>query len=241
VGSIDGPHAILLSGIYREFQGQLWLAVLCGILGALLCGMSWKRKGVLLLALSCSLGGFVFLKLPTLSRDVMASSAGLSWTTYSSDRKLNWAEVEQVYRTDRVINGIPQKSIRLVCKDNQEVVFSHVLDGYDALVSAIETHVLPRVITRTREGIQRGERVQFGPISVDRRGLRVTSNRREKPVEHDLTWSDVKAVSVQRGALLIYPTATLRQTTCEFIPTCLASIPNYVALVQVLTEMYSTR
>src|SRR5262249_47474649 len=139
---------------------------------------------------------------------------------------LAWTEVREVYRLDKLINNTFRKTeLKLVKEDGQAVLFNHMLADYDRFADLVQNAHAPLLIASKRADLDRGG-ADFGPVVLRRNSISVQGK--------DLLWEQINQLGIIRGMLLIRDAG---RRSDDYIVTALASIPNYIVLFTLMSEL----
>lgn len=117
-------------------------------------------------------GVMMLMRTNEVAVEVRIGPDGLHWKSLSEPRHVARDSLQALFREDMRANGMLQRSARIVTSGGQEVVVTHLLDDYDQLLSAVEAHLTPRIVTSALEQVQRGQDAKFGEPPVSARAAR---------------------------------------------------------------------
>jgi len=177
--------------------------------------------------------GMIFKALGESAVEVRLTPDELVWRSQSDQCHVPWDTIREVYRRDARINGILQRTARIVITGGRELALSHRLDDYDALVAALDKRLAPGFAKAALEALARGEDAPFGPVTVHPDGLTVKPELYGVTGTRRVAFRQIRGIQLMRGMLLIYPHEK-PHSNCDFLPVPLATIPNCAALLEVV-------
>lgn len=134
-------------------------------------------------------------------RSVHVLRSGLLLQNGGRRTHVPWNAITKIY-TSAVSYRIPvlsrpRLSIELGSRSGQRVSLPPFLEGADRLLTAVKAEVYPRLMVEARQAFNSGQAVQFGPLSLDRQGVRRG--------EVLLPWDQLADVRLEGGRLSIEP------------------------------------
>ena len=112
--------------------------------------------------------------------------------------------------------------VTIVGFDGARTVIPNDLERLDLLLGALDRRVTDPISREARAALARGERLTFGPVSVELDGIRLD--------EESVCWSDLAEVVAERETLVFYA----REPRGRFGWTRLRDLPHPRALLEVL-------
>lgn len=155
---------------------------------------------------------------------------GVGYRDRKGARALAWGDFDAVWQsiTRRYVNGVYAGTTHIYrarVRGGDTIVLDDRLRDVstlgEALVKATASALLPAAL-RAYEG---GERVDFGPISLDRGGLHSGGK--------SLPWAEVKKVKIERGQISVDRDGKWFAWTRATVP----QIPNFYVLVTLLDRI----
>jgi hypothetical protein len=155
------------------------------------------------------LAGSIYLAFAVVRRigvRVFLHKEGLAITRGERVSSLTWDEIDVVWRKVKTLKLTPtdfivcallgSKCVYTIQASNSErFVFDSYLRGVESLGGAIESATITRLLTAARKVYEIEGTVEFGKISVGRKGLTKGNNT--------VPWSEVGQVSVGSGTVLV--------------------------------------
>jgi hypothetical protein len=192
-------------------------------------------------ALWASLGlGIVGLAglVSTLRTSGLYVSVHPSGLTYKRGRRreaIPWTHIKHIH-TAAIRYGLlglvwgGQITLSLHTVDNRNLRLTQTLSDLKDLVETIKRNVYPSLLSQYRQGLSRDEPVSFGPLSLDRQGIRKG--------DQTVIWEDLEGVSLSRGVLEIQTHHRTQHSRIR-IPTY--RIPNIDLCVQLIQHLIQSR
>jgi hypothetical protein len=176
--------------------------------------------------------------LRTYNLHVGVHPAGLTYQRGHRREAIPWTHIKHIH-TAVIRYGLlglawgGQMTLSLHTVDNRELRLTQTLSDLKDLVEMIKRNVYPGLLSQYREELSRDEPVPFGPLLLDRQGLR----RGHQTIQ----WEDLEGFSLNRGVLEIQPRHRTRDSRMR-IPTY--QIPNIdlcIQLIQFLMQSQSEK
>ncbi len=192
--------------LWRWLHPYLWAALGLGLVG----GMG------------------LYLLLHTSRQEIQLSPMGITWRKGSKLKISRWDEIENIFITS-IHYGIldfiwaSRTEVSLQIQKGKLLKISQAFENIEMLVDTMKHYVYPLMFEKFRKAYNRGEPVQFGPITLTTKG--VLNGRKA------LRWQDIDKIQFHKGRLELYPIEETRENKFSFPA---HKIPNIDLCVQIL-------
>lgn len=168
-------------GINRIFR-EAWIPLACGsgalLLGALVLWEGWRSWG-----LAAAL-----------------YEQGLAYANRNEVKQVRWDDIEGVWQqvTKHYTNGVYTGTTHvytIVTREKARMVLDDKLDKVEDLGNQIQKAVLVAQFPRYWQALQTGQRLTFGPLALDGKGLYAGKK--------ELTWQEIKGVKISQGIISV--------------------------------------
>ncbi len=181
---------------------------------------------LLMLGLAGGALAFTFATYGKRIRRVEVFARGVRWYGPDGVGRLDWADVQTVYRFDVVINGFPKSELKLVTRSGREVIFDRTLDRYQEMMGLIQSRCAELMRPRKREEAEAGG-ADFGPLLVGPDGVSADGWL--------VPWESVDRYYISGGRLWFEFVGRGRKAVA------LSTIPDYLVLLYLLGEFAPPR
>ena len=156
---------------------------------------------------------------------------GLALSDPSGLRQIRWDAVDEVrqsvtnyYRSGVHTDRIYVYTVRT--NDGQTFKFNNRFAQIEALGNAIQKHVSAAMLPRSVQALNAGQRLSFGPLSIDRQRLYAGDKA--------LAWAEIVALTIQDGAIMIKNGAT---DSSDWAPVKLGQVPNFYVFYHIVSHL----
>lgn len=155
---------------------------------------------------------------------------GVGYRDRKGARALAWGDFDAVWQsiTKRYVNGVYAGTTHIYrarVRGGETLVFDDRLRDVSALGEAVVKATASALLPAALRAYEAGERVNFGPIALDRGGLHSGGK--------SLPWAEVKAVKIERGQISVDRDGKWFAWTRATVP----QIPNFYVLVTLLDRL----
>jgi len=234
---LPSRHYLHLRGIASRYAPHVMMmgTLLVIGLGLLLLTASRPSAGTLIPGLLFAVGALLFLipvylGLAAHPREVEVTPAGLKWTDNESEHEVDWEDIREVYRYERITNQTFREAhLILVLTDGHRLDLNQSLSDFNKLGDTVQSAVCTRRAPALRADLQTGS-AEFGPVTLRPSGLSFN--------ETTLTWDVVDQIVVARGHLNVCLKSPMR-TRWESV--AIGGIPNFLVLLSLIQEVSPVR
>lgn len=201
-GGVIAAVFFMVAGIALAIGGIAW-----GLYEVYTFGSSRWDDASPAIILGGGIGGVMFLggawslfnSLRTWKLAVGLYDQGLGVVGNGGVQQVRWDQVTETYQqvTRHYTNGVYTGTTHryTIVVDGKKTVFDDKLKGVEDLGNAIQNGVSNALFPRFAAAINNGQRVNFGPLGLDREHL-YSGNK-------SLLWSEIKGVKLDRGNISI--------------------------------------
>jgi hypothetical protein len=163
--------------------------------------------------------------------EVQISPMGL---TIRKGRKLDtipWKEIESI-RTISIQYGIlgliwaRRMEVILQLRSGRRITFNQTLENVETIINRVKQHVYPQMFRNLQLAYNRGEPIQFGPLTLTSKGI---LNGRKV-----IRWQDIGEIKLEHGKLQLQPISSSRHPKFAIQA---HKIPNVDLCIQLLHHL----
>lgn len=152
---------------------------------------------------------------------------GVAHHASNTVQQVRWEQVDSIFQnvTRHYYNGIYTGTTHIytvVTRDKQRLVFDDQLKNVDQIGGALQQGVSNALYPAYVQAINSGQRVQFGPLGLDRE--RIYSGNKS------LTWAEIKAIKLDRGQIQVKKEGGWFNWSTASVP----QIPNFFVFYQLI-------
>lgn len=156
---------------------------------------------------------------------------GLALTDYTGLRQIRWEAVDSVWQsvTKHYRNGSYTHTTYVYTvqtNTGQKLRFDSKLAQIEALGQTLQRQISAILLPRYAQALNSGQRLNFGPLALDREGLYVGNK--------SLPWPEIEAIKIQNGAIAIKKAAGGR---LHQAPVSLAQVPNFWVFYEIVSHL----
>lgn len=143
-----------------------------------------------------------------------------------------WDEIDTVYQhiVKQYVNGVHTGTFhtyRVNLRDGTKLVLDNRMRDVESLGTAVVRGSTRALLPRYVAALEAGQRLDFGPLGLDRQGLYAGSK--------SLSWQEIKAVKLEQGILSVAKEGKWLSWSRATVP----QIPNFYVLMTLL-ERFTT-
>lgn len=225
-------HRLHLGGIASRYAPYLMIGgtLLAIGVGLLLLAASRPDRSTLIPGLLFAVGGPLFLipmylGLAGHPREIETSAAGLRWVVPEGEHQVDWEDIREVYRYEKITNQTFREAhLIVVLADGERLDWNQSLSDFNQLADTVQASVCARLAPKLRADLQSGS-AAFGPIVLRPSGLSFNGT--------DLPWDRLDQIAVARG-FLILGVRTMYGSRSESV--AVGQIPNFPVFFGLLQE-----
>ncbi len=155
--------------------------------------------------------------------------AGFAYVDRQGLQQVRWDQVEAVWQaiTKHYRNGIYTGTTHVYTvqtKDKRRLTLDDKFDKIEDLGNAVQRGATQALFPHYAQAVQNGQRVSFGPLALDARGL--------YSGDKSLAWNEIKAVKLDRGSLSIKKEGGWFNWSTVTVP----QIPNFFIFYDLLSR-----